>query len=354
MSRKKRRKIKPPGSLPGSLVYTGEPRNEPVSIRIFHFNEQAVIERSSTRPETAWSDAAPDMTTWIDCEGVHDVALIRAFGDHFGWSSLVLEDILNLSQRPKIDFYDNYLYFVVRMLHEDPQTRSLISEQVSILLGPRYVVSFQEKPGDVWEPVRQSLRKNATLLRKGGPDFLVYALLDAIVDHYFVLLEHIGEAMESLEEKIMKNPSPEDLHRLHELRRDLMVLRRSIWPLRDAVSLLWKFDSALITPATRTYLSDLYDHALRAAETLETYHELATGLADLYLSTNSFRTNETMRILTVIATIFIPLTFIVGIYGMNFEYFPELKWRWGYFAVWGVMITLALGMLYFFRRKSWI
>jgi magnesium transporter len=352
--RKKTRKLKSPGLAPGTLVYTGEPRHESVPIRVFRYNEATVTERVLDHPDAVWAGESPDTITWIDCEGVHDVALVRALGDRFGWNPLVLEDILNPAQRPKVDYYDSYLYIVVRMFYEDRETRKITSEQVSLLLGPCYIVSFQEKPGDVWEPVRESLRKNAAPLRKGGPDFLVYALLDAIVDHYFVLLERFGEATEGLEEEIFKDPRPRNLETLHEMRRDLMLLRRSIWPLRDAVTLLWKFDSPLVAASTRTYLSDLYDHTIRAVETLETYHELLTGLADLYLSTISFRTNEIMKVLTIIATIFIPLTFVVGVYGMNFEYFPELKWRWGYFAVWGAMVALAIGMLHMFRRKRWL
>lgn len=323
-------------------------------MHVFRYNHAVVFERVVDRYERLWEDETPDTIAWMDCEGVHDVALVQALGNHYGWNPLVMEDILNPAQRPKVDFHDAYFYIVVRMFYEDRETQKINSEQVSLILGHQYVVSFQEKPGDVWEPMRESLRKNAGLLRKMGSDFLVYALLDAIVDHYFVLLERIGERTESLEEQILKFPCPADLERLHELRRDLMFLRRSVWPLRDVVNMLAKADSPLVAPSTRTYLADLYDHTIRVIETLETYHELVTGLADLYLSTTSFRTNEIMKVLTIIATIFIPLTFIVGIYGMNFEHMPELKWRYGYFAVWGVMIGLALWMLFLFRRNRWM
>ena len=292
--------------------------------------------------------------TWINIDGLQEVGIIEKIGAHFGIHPLVLEDILHTGQRPKAEDLGDYLFVVLRMLYYDEREDVMISEQVSLLLGPNYVISFQERGGDVFNPIRERIRNSKGHIRKGGADYLAYALLDAIVDHYFVILEKLGEKIESLEEELVTNPTPETLQTIHTLKRELIFLRKSVWPLREVISGLEREASPLITEPTGIYLRDVYDHTIQVIDTIETYRDMVSGMLDIYLSSVSNRMNEVMKVLTIIATIFIPLTFIAGIYGMNFKYMPELEWHWGYFLVLLVMTIIIAFMVFHFKRKKWL
>ena len=294
------------------------------------------------------------MVAWINMSGIHDIGIMEDFGEQFGIHSLVLEDILHTGQRPKMEDYGEYIFFLLQMFMFDDETRGIKVEQVSFILGPRFVISFQEREEDVLELIRERLRKSKGRIRKMGADYLFYSLMDAIVDYYFVVLERIGERIEVLEEELVAAPGPDTLAAIHALRREMIFFRKSTWPLREAISRLQRTGSPLIDESVNIYIQDVYDHVIQTLDTVETYREMVSGMLETYLSSVSNRMNEVMKVLTIIATIFIPLTFIAGIYGMNFEYMPELGWHWGYYTVWGVMAAAALAMVYFFRRKKWL
>jgi magnesium transporter len=287
-------------------------------------------------------------------DGIHQVEILEQLGECMGVHPLVLEDILNTDQRPKLEDFDDYLFIVLKMSHYDDQNGEMEVEQISLILGPNYVVSFQERPGDVFDPIRERITNGRGRIRKLGADYLAYALIDAIVDHYFVVLEQIGEKIEFLEEELITDPTPETLQTIHNLKREMIFLRKSVWPLREVVGGLERRESPLIGESIAVYLRDVYDHTIQVIDTLETFRDMISGMLDIYLSSVSNRMNEVMKVLTIIATIFIPLTLIAGIYGMNFKHMPELEQPWGYPVVWGVMLATAIVMLIYFRRKKWL
>ena len=265
-----------------------------------------------------------------------------------------MEDILNTDQRPKVEDYKDYLYIVLKMLHNVKGTE-IVTEQISLILHPNFVISFQEGiEGDVFSPVRERLRGAKGRIRGMGADYLAYTLIDAIVDNYFAILEGIGERIEDLEEELVSHPKKETLHRIHELKREMIFLRKAVWPLREVISTLQRGDSPLIKNTTAIYLRDVYDHTIQVIDAIETSRDMLSGMLDIYLSSISNRMNEIMKFLTIIGTIFIPLTFIVGIYGMNFAFMPELKWRYGYFAVMAFMFAIGIIMLFYFKKKKWL
>ena len=341
------------GLAPGTSVYIGPERTTPCRITVFDYNKESCEERELATAEEAFPYRDTPTVTWLNVDGVHDVELVEKLGGHFHIHPLVLEDIVHTAQRPKVEDFDDYAYLVVRMLSRDDAGR-LVTEQVSLLLGARWVLSFQEQPGDVFDPIRTRLRAGKGRLRGAGSDYLLYSLLDAVVDNYFVVFELYGEQIEEIEQRLAVAPTRELLSAIHALKRELTAVRRSVWPLREAVNALLRAESALVSPTTVTYLRDVYDHTVQVIETVEAYRETVSGLLDLYLSSISNRMNEVMKVLTIIATIFIPLTFIAGIYGMNFAFMPELNWRWGYFIVLGAMVVVVLGMLHYFRRRRWL
>lgn len=342
------------GLPPGALVYVGKPPVEPVRIRIIDYTPEKLEEREVTDAESCFPYRDSPGTAWVDVYGVHDVALTEALGRHFGLHPLVMEDLLNSSQRPKMEDYDGYLFFILRMLTwREPEGR-IGEEQVALVLGDRWVLSFQERPGDILDPLRERMRSAKGRLRERGPDYLAYAIIDSIVDHYFVVLEHVGERLDAVEEKLIADPRPETIRRLHGLKRELLHLRRSVWPLREVLNALLRDESPLVKAETKVYLRDVYDHTIHVIDTLETYRDIAAGLLDVYLTSLNNRMGEVMKVLTIIATIFIPLTFVAGVYGMNFEFMPELEWAWAYPAVLSVMLAMGLGMLVYFRRRGWI
>jgi len=292
---------------------------------------------------------------WLDVVGVHDTGLLESIGNHFSIHPLTLEDIANTGQRPKVEEFETYLYMVLKMMDYDVVERKIQSEQVSLVLGPDFLITFQEKPGDVFEPVRERIRRGKGKIRGRGADYLAYALLDTIVDHYYTILERIGDDIETLEEELIANESNKTtLNDVHRLRREVLFLRREIWPLREMVSKLGKGDFELIQPSTHLFLTDVHDHVIQILDTIESYRDMLASLLDLYLSTISNRMNEVMKVLTMIATIFIPITFVAGLYGMNFEHMPELHWRWGYLGVWGIFVFIAVAMVLYFKKKRWI
>ncbi len=339
------------GLPPGTLVHIGERQDEPVTISVITYDEQHYDEQCAVAPESL-PDLRGRSITWVNVNGLYETGLIKAIGDRAGLHPLTEEDIVNTRQRPKTEEYEDYIYVVTKMLsYEEGAVRS---EQVSLVLGPSFVVSFQERAGDVFDPIRERLRSGRGRIRKEGADYLTYALLDAVVDGYFQVLEEYGDAFEGIEEEVLASADGGTLQAIYAAKRELIELRRSVWPLREVVSALERGESPLIRKTTRVYLRDVYDHTVQVAETVETYRDTAAGILDLYLSEQSRRMSEVMKVLTVIATIFIPLTFVAGVYGMNFRYMPELGYHWAYPAALAGMATIAVAMLIWFWRRRWL
>lgn len=345
--------VKQPGLAPGTLIYTGPPRDRPVAIDVLDYGPESFREMPGVALDDLAIATEEGSVTWINVDGIHDVDLVGGVGGKLGLHQLVMEDILSPHQRPKVELFDDHVYVVLKMLHMD-EAGVLTTEQVSIVAGVRYVATFQENRADVLEPLRERLRSGRGLIRKNGPDYLTYAIMDTIVDNYFHVVERLGERIEVLEEEISDDPSRQTLHQINDLKRDILVLRKNIWPLREVMAGIERDDSSFFKQRTRTFIRDVYDHVVQVIDFLETYRDLLSGLTDLYLSSISHRMNEIMKVLTIVGSIFIPLTFIAGIYGMNFVWMPELQWKWGYPAAWGLMIVVAIGLVLFFRRKNWI
>ncbi len=339
---------------PGTLIHVGEKKSETVTLNLFRYNKDILEEKKMEDPRECLSEKDFKGVCWVNISGIHDIPTIESIGSTFNIHPLVQEDILNTFHRPKFEESEEYLFLVLKMLVYDPGAKDVISEQVSFVLGPNFLVTFQEQEGDVFNPVRERLRKALGRIRKMGPDYLLYALMDAVIDNYFLVLEAIGEELEILEDQLLENPTPGVLQTVHKLKREMIFLRKAVWPLREVINGLEKSGSKLVKKTTAVYLRDIYDHTIQVIETVETYRDMVSGLQDLYLSSVSNKMNEVMKVLTIIATIFIPLTFIAGIYGMNFEFMPELKWKTGYFFIWGIMAVIALVMLFYFKRKKWL
>jgi magnesium transporter len=343
------------GLAPGTLVHIGEKKTGEVKISLIDYDEANFQERQVETVEECFSFKEKPTVTWINVEGVHKVEVIEKLGNCFGLHPLVLEDILNTDQRPKIETYGDYVYIVLKMLYDDDPKRAIETEQVSLILGSNFVLSFQEgKEGDVFNPVRERIKGGKGLVRKMGSDYLVYSLIDTIVDHYFLILEGLGEKIELLEEELVAHPTDTTLHRIRRFKNEMIYVRRVVWPLREVVSGLGRKESPVIKETTEVYLRDVYDHTIQVMDTVEVYREMLSGMLDIYLSSVSNRLNSVMKVLTIIATIFMPLTFIAGIYGMNFKYMPELGWPWGYPAVWLLVVIIGVSMLIYFRRKKWL
>ncbi len=351
MARFVRQRAKAVGQAPGTLVHTGE--RKVVRITVLDYNEDDLEERVLATPEEAFGYLDSETVTWINVDGLHQVDVVEKLGTHFGLHPLVLEDVMNTGQRPKMEDYETYAFLVVRMLAYDDARRALEDEQVSLVLGRNFVLSFQERVGDIFDPVRERLRAGKGRLRKAGADYLAYALLDALVDHYFVLLERFGERLEEVEEELIEDPTTSTLHAIHELKREMIFLRRSIWPLREVINRLQRGESELVREGTLVYLRDVYDHTIQVIDTVESQRDMVAGMLDTYLSSVSNRMNEVMKVLTIIATIFIPLGFVAGLYGMNFTNMPELGFAYGYFIAVGVMAATGVAMALYFRRKGW-
>ena len=342
------------GLAPGTLVHVGQRRLEDVKLTVIDYDENTFAEKQADSVEECFEYKHSSTVSWINIDGLHDVDVIETIGKHFEIHPLVLEDILNTGQRPKFEDMDSLLFIVLKMLRFDEASHRVVSEQVSFVLSGNCVISFQENIGDVFEPVRDRIRNSKGRIRKAGADYLMYAMLDAVVDNYFTILEVIDEKIESLEEQLIENPTEKMLHQIHALKRELIYLRKSIWPLRELISGMERSESEMITDATEVYLRDVYDHTIQVIDTVDGFRDMVSGILDVYLSSISNRMNAVMKVLTIIATIFIPLTFVAGIYGMNFKYMPELEWHWGYFGVLGLMVLMGIGMFIYFKRNKWL
>lgn len=354
MSRRAKRVSEKAGLPPGTLVHIGEKKTDKPRIQVMEYDGERCEERELTDLDEGLPQGDRTGVVWIQITGLHQVDIIEKIGNHFCWHPLVQEDILNAVQRPKMDDYDNYLCLILKMLSLDGESGRLKTEQLSLVLGPNYVVSFQESEGGTFDPVRERLRKGKGRIRRCGADYLGYSLLDAVVDNYFVVLETVGEQIEDLEEELLTDPKVETSHRVHHLKRELIFLRKCVWPLREVISTIERGDSTLIQEKTRIFFKDVYDHTVEVIETVETFRDMVSGMIEVYLSSASHRLNEVMKVLTMIATLFIPLTFLAGVYGMNFKYMPELEWKMGYGLIWLVMILVGASMLVYFRRKKWL
>ena len=355
------KRYSPPGASPGTLCPLPEAHPD-VRMMAIHYSTECYAEEQVTDLDAYLKSMPSQGVLWLDVDGLGDISLLEKLGQHFGLHPLSLEDVLNIPQRPKLEDYETYHFLIMRMaIVQEPEERLTgKTEQVSLFLGLSYVLTFQERPGDVFEPVRERIRQARGKIRRSGADYLAYALLDATIDGFFPLLEDLGERLEELEDAVLSTTERQTLEKIYAVRRALASLRRAMWPSREAVNAFAHTDSELITEHTRLFLRDCYDHVLQVLDVLESYRELATGLMETYLSSQSHRLNEVMKVLTIIATIFIPLTFVAGIYGMNFNpekspwNMPELNWYWGYPFSLLLMAAIALALLAFFRRKGWL
>ncbi|HET8865007.1 MAG TPA: magnesium/cobalt transporter CorA [Gracilimonas sp.] len=345
---------KKPGQAPGTLHFTGEKRIENVQLNLCDYDIDQLGEYDITEIEESKPYLDSPSKTWINVLGLHDVEKLKHIWNYFELHPLIQEDIINTNQRAKIEEYPNNMFFVLRMMVVNEATGQLDVEQVSIVLSKNSILSFQESDYPIFEPVLHRLRNGAPRLRNHGPDYLAYALIDTIVDYYFKVLEHFGDEIEALEDKILEGFDESIPEQVHTLRRKLIYFRKSVWPLRDSLNSLIRDESHLIQDDNKIYYRDVYDHLVQINDGIENYRDMVIGMLDMHMSQVSNRMNEVMKVLTIIATIFIPLTFIAGVYGMNFEYMPELSIPWAYPAIWTLMILTTAGMVFFFRKKDWL
>lgn len=340
-----------PGTAPGTLRAPDTPATGPVRVTLIDYSGDQFEEKQISDIEECFPYRDKKTVTWINVEGLHDIELIERLGRHFGLHPLTLEDVLNCGQRPKLEDYGNYHFMVMKSLYIKDE--ELEVEQISFFLSGTYVITLQEVPGDSFEAVRERIRHGKGQIRKMGPDYLLYALMDALVDEFFPVLEAYGERVEELEDEVIDKPTPEILNEIHRIKRELLLVRRTAWPEREVINALQREEAHLIRPETRVFLRDCYDHTIQVIDMVETYRDLASGLLEVYLSSASNRLNEVMKVLTIISTIFIPLNFIAGLYGMNFHRMPELDWRFGYPMALGIMAVVGISLVLYFRRKGW-
>ncbi|UCF40868.1 MAG: magnesium/cobalt transporter CorA [Gemmatimonadota bacterium] len=348
------------GLVPGTMVHVaGERHDAPVHMTVFSYDADHVEERKVASAEEVAAYRGKRAVTWVNVDGVHRTEVIEQLGRVFELHHLLLEDVAHTDQRPKLEDFESCTYLVLRMLYErsvdaqDDHEFAITSEQVSMIVGPDFVLTFEEDPGDVFEPVRRRLREGKGRVRKLGADYLAYVLIDVIVDNYFAVLERFGDEVDELESELLDDPRADHLQEIRSMKRAMVEMRRAVWPLRDALATLLRGDVKLFKKATLIYVRDAYDHAMRVADAVEVVREMVEGMLEVYMSNVSNRMNQVMKVLTVIATVFIPLTFIVGVYGMNFDNMPELHWRYGYWIVWGVMAVVGVALLSYFWRKKW-
>jgi len=341
-----------PGLPPGTIEYPYEGAETVISI--FDYDEKHVQTRTDASPSDCFEYKDTKTVTWINVDGLKNVEDIKKIGDHFGLHPLTIEDIIDTDQRPKCEETETYLFVVLKMLRFNEQDNEILSEQVSFVIFNNTVISFQELRGDVFGPVRERITENKGRIRKMGVDYLLYALIDAVVDNYFLILEVFGDRIELVEHELVDDPEPETMQAIHKFKRDTVLLRKSIWPLREVINGIDRLESSFISKPVKRYFRDVYDHTIHVIDTIEAFRDIVTGMLELYLSVISNRMNEVMKVLTIIATIFIPLTFIAGIYGMNFKYMPELDWKPAYFITLLIMFTVALGMFGYFKKKQWL
>lgn len=342
------------GLAPGSPVYMGKKQNKNLNVEIFDYNLNTIVEEKAEDVKNVFLYENKENITWINVNGLNNVESIKELGTHFELHPLLIEDIVNTHQRPKLEEYENYAFIVLKMLHFDHNNKLKI-EHISFVLGEDYLLSFQETEGDVFDTIRERIRTSKGLVRKMKADYLLYALIDVIVDNYFILVDILSEKTETIEDNLFNLVNNDQLvFDIQNSKREVLKIRRAVSPLREVVGKLTKVDKKLVQEKTHLYLSDLHDHTIQVSENVDIYREMIWGLMDMHLTNLSNKMNEVMKVLTIIATIFIPLTFIAGIYGMNFENIPELKHKNAYFILWGVMIFIFFGMLYYFKRKKWL
>lgn len=340
------------GVPPGTVVYYGEDRSENVKITLIEYNETEMLEKDFYDFTECMHHMESSMVKWINVDGIHDAALIEKIGKHFNIHPLTLEDIVNTNQRAKFEDYENYVVAIMKMIYYENE---LCSEQLTVVLMPGMVISFQEaQGGDAFDLIRNRIRQGKGRIRKMGADYLAYALIDAVVDCYFTILERIGDRIELLEEELITEPSKDTLQQLHHMKREMIFVRKAVWPMRELINNLERSETELIRPSTDVYLRDVHDHTIRVIDTVETFRDLLSGMMDIYLSSVSNKMNEVMKVLTIITTIFVPVTFIAGVYGMNFDNMPELHTRSGYYIVCGVMLLMIVALVFYFKRKKWL
>lgn len=342
------------GKPPGTLVHLGGKTSETIAIDLMDYTLDDFEERTIERIEEAFPYRDKDSITWINIDGVHDTELIKKVGNEFNIHPLTLEDIVSTKQRPKMEDHGHYIYTVVKMIYLDEDQDHIKIEQISLIMGDNYLISFQEEKGDVFDPIRKRIKAGKNLLRRSKSDFLAYSLIDIIVDNYFVILERLGERIDEIEAEVIEEPEEETLEDIQDLKRNLIFMRKSVWFLRETISRYERSESELLDASLNIYFRDVYDHTVQVVESVETFRDMLSGVLDIYLSSVSNKMNEVMKVLTIIATIFIPLTFVAGIYGMNFKNMPELTWQYGYLGVWILMVVLTIFMIRYFRKKDWL
>jgi magnesium transporter len=355
-----RRRSKKAGLPPGTPVHVGEKRSEAVKITIIDYDRDNFEIRETQTVEECFNYRDKAAVTWINLDGLHDVSFTENICNCFEIHPLIIEDILNTEQRPKIDIFDKYIFIVIKMHLWDENAKEIKVEQISLIFGNNFVLTFQEIQGDVFEAVRERIKNGKGKIRGLKADYLAYVLIDTVIDSYFKVLENVGDEIENIEEELITNPIPQTLNKIHVLKREMIFLRKSVWPLREIINKLEREESSLIQDSTNIYLRDLYDHTIQIIDTVETFGDVISGMLDVYLSSVSNRLNEIMKILTTFAAIFIPLTFIVGLYGMNFNTqsspfnMPELNWYYGYPFALIIMVVVGISMFIFFKKKRWV
>ena len=341
------------GLPPGTLVHIGEKKAETAKITVMEYGPDRVNEKKVSSVEEFLPLKDSTGVIWINIDGLHETGLIEKIGKNFNIHPLILEDILHTRTRPKVEVFDTGIFLVFNMLYDDKSTGDILSEQFSIILGSNFVISFQERENPIFNPLMDRIRNDKSRIRKKGADYLTYALLDMAVDSYFIILETLEEKIEALDEELVISMSRETFKAISNMKRNLISMRKAVVPLRELVNTLEKNDSGLIDDGTLIFFRDIHDHVLQIQETTDIYREIVSGLHDIFLANVNNKTNEIMKTLTITATIFIPLTFIAGIYGMNFKYMPELEWEYGYLAVWALIVCVVGVMFYFFKKKNW-
>ena len=342
------------GLPPGSLVHVGEVHTHEHKISVVSYNKSTLRRHTVKSIEELLPYKTTDTITWVIVDGLKDVSIIDAIGQYFDIHSLVLEDILNTHQRPKFEDFNDYLYIVIKAITLNNEAFNIEYEQISLLILNNFVFTFTEKPNELFDPILNRLDNDKSQIRNLGTDYLAYLIMDTVVDEYFAVQDTFDDLIESVEDTLLSDPSSETLATIQKIKRELIFLRRSVSPLRELLAGIQRSESPLINEKTRRYFGDVYDHAIRIIEAIESYRDLIAGMLDIYLSSVSNKMNETMKVLTVFASIFIPLTFLAGVYGMNFEYMPELKWRWAYPTLWIFFISVSVFLLRFFKKKKWL
>lgn len=341
------------GLPPGTLVYVGQQRLQRPQINLMTYDVDHLTVKPDTSVELIRTAPKSKEVSWIDVDGIHDIDLIGKIGEIFDIHPMILEDVVNTNQRPRVEELDHYLYVVLKMIYRDQETDQIWVEQVSFILGIRHLLTFQEQREDVFQSVRERLKNDTSRLRKQHADYLLFSLMDNIIDNYFVVLEGLEDRIDDLELEVENEPTSQTLREIQDVKKEIIFLRKAFLPLRDVLNQLIRTECPAVNKKTRVFFKDLYDKSFQVIETVDGYRDMVNNLQELHLALNGHRMNEIMKVLTIIATLFIPLTFIAGIYGMNFQYMPELAWKWGYFGVWGLMLCVSFALLYYFKSKNW-